>query len=153
MPLSVSSNHELDNLKMECELCQEIVIYGDGYINHLREAHNIKRNFAKLLEKKSKNNGEVEVIDIDDDDDEEDTAMISQEEEETLGEREIPADVKEEAIDIDDDDMLASVYEIMAEYDLLTSDDEDDEEDTAMNFDKFASFRVKEECVSSNTGE
>ena len=44
--------HELDNLKMDCELCEEIVIYGDDYINHLKEVHGTKKNFTKFLDKK-----------------------------------------------------------------------------------------------------
>ena len=84
MPFTGNSNQELDNLKMDCEICQEIVIYGDDYINHLKLVHSVKKNLAKFLDKKIKKNGEKrkaeeEVIDIDDDDDEEeDSAMISE---------------------------------------------------------------------------
>ena len=121
MPSTGISHNELDNLKMDCGLCHEVVIYGDDYMNHLKLVHGVKRNFAKYLDKKIKKNGEKrkaeeEVIDIDDDDDEEDSATISEDEEESLREREIPEDVKK------------MVAEIALLYDIL---DEHSEEDSA----------------------
>ena len=144
MPLTVSSNHDQDNLKMDCELCQEVVIYGDDYMIHLKEAHGIKKNFAKFLDKKIKTNGEKrkaeeEVINIDDDDDEEDTAMISQDEEETLRERDIPAEVKkmvEEKVSSVMRNLLAPLYDILAEY---------SEEDTAPPTSPFTSDLPEDE--------
>ena len=125
MPFTGISNQELDNLKMDCEICQEIVIYGDDYINHLKLVHSVKKNLAKFLDKKIKKNGEKrkaeeEVIDIDDDDDEEeDSAMISEDEEEALGEREIPEDVKEmvaEKVSSAMRNLLAPLYDILDEH-------------------------------------
>ena len=176
MPLKVSFNHELDNLKMDCELCDEIVFYGDDYINHLKEVHGTKKNFQKYLGKideKIKKNGEKrkaeeEVIDIDDDDDEEDTAMISQEEDEKLGEREIPADVKKmlgEKVSSAMRNVLAPLYDILAEYseeDLApqtrpTTSDLPEDEELLEEFNKisraFDGLKFPEEVIRNLVGD
>ena len=118
MPLTGISHHQLDNLKMDCEHCNEEVNYGDDYIYHLTLVHGIKKNLVRYLDKKIKKNGEKrkaeeEVIYIDGDDDD---ATISEDEEQSLGEREIPEDVKK------------MVAEIALLYDIL---DEHSEEDSA----------------------
>ena len=125
MPPTGISHNELDNLKMDCGLCHEVVIYGDDYMNHLKLVHGVKRNFAKYLDKKIKKNGEKrkaeeEVIDIDDDDDdEEDSVAISEDDEESLGAREIPEDVKKmvaEKVSSAMRNLLAPLYDILDEH-------------------------------------
>lgn len=142
--------HELDNLKMDCDYCQEIVIYGDDYINHLKEVHGIKKNFAQFLDKKIKNGekrkAEEEVIDIDDDDEEDDVARMSEDEEDSsVLERQIPAEAAEK-IKSALTDLFAPLYEILDEYsegDLqpptgpVTSEYPEDEELLA-EFNKFS---------------
>ena len=39
------------NLQMNCEHCDEVVIYGDDYSDHLIINHEVKRGFAKYMKK------------------------------------------------------------------------------------------------------
>ena len=168
MPFTGNSNQELDNLKMDCEICQEIVIYGDDYINHLKLVHSVKKNLAKFLDKKIKKNGEKrkaeeEVIDIDVDDDEEDSAMISEEEEEALGGREIPEDVKEmvaEKVSSAMRNILAPLYDILDEHskeDSSLTDDLPEDEELLQEFNKisraFDNLKFPEEVIRDLVGD
>ena len=79
----VQAEELLDNLQMNCEHCDEVVLYGDDYRDHLIFNHGVKRNFAyfmKKQEEKIKNEKrKVEVIDIDDDEEEEEEKLIEDE--------------------------------------------------------------------------
>ena len=173
MPFTGNTNQELDNLKMDCEICQEIVIYGDDYINHLKLVHSVKKNLAKFLDKKIKKNGEKrkaeeEVIDIDVDDDEEDSAMISEDEEEALGEREIPEDVKEmvaEKVSSAMRNLLAPLYDILDEHSeedsappaLPLTDDLPEDKELLEEFNKisraFDNLKFPEEVIRDLVGD
>ena len=173
MPLRGISNHELDNLKMVCFHCNEVVIYGDDYINHLKLVHGIKKNFAQYLDKKIKKNGEKrkaeeEVIDIDDDDDEGDSATISEDEEESLGAREIPEDVKKmvaEKVSSAMRNLLAPLYDILDEHSeedsappaLPLTDDLPEDEELLEEFTKisraFDGLKFPEEVIRDLVGD
>ena len=48
---SVQAEELLVNIQMNCENCDEVVIYGDDYRDHLIINHEVKRGFAKYMKK------------------------------------------------------------------------------------------------------
>ena len=81
---SVQAEELLVNIQMNCENCDEVVIYGDDYRDHLIINHGVKRGFAYYIEKieekmKGGKKKVAEVIDVDDNEKEEEEKMIEDE--------------------------------------------------------------------------